>query len=365
MARQHPIILITFFLLSISVSGCFKAIGDSLGEGFLSELNEEELQKILDKSSRTVIRSSMDEFLRDSIQREFRAGLDVILAQTKDTMNQISLLLVENFMGKYTEEWLNARTQQLSDKMLEAIQKAKGELMNEDIENYLRRLSRNVIRAELNGLVSDLLRNLTSEESLAQLRVVREALVIELDTLIREAFISAVGNYNTQLNPIVDSLRQQADDVIVEADTAGRGIIRNIIWGIVGLILLTLAAILAYSIIWQRRYKSMLAIITKNIDAINPQESYDQLTNAIRNEMNRQGLEKHLRTILEEQELLEQKEWENKDQQLLRLLSEELARTQQGGQKMGPYTLDSIQERAKALGLEDHLMSVLNRMKQE
>ena len=81
--------------------------------------------------------------------------------------------------------------------------------------------------------------------------------------------------------------------------------------------------------------------------------------------MNRQGLEKHLRTILEEQELLEQKEWENKDQQLLRLLSEELARTQQGGQKMGPYTLDSIQERAKALGLEDHLMSVLNRMKQE
>ena len=49
MARQHPIILIAFFLLSISVSGCFKAIGDSLGEGFLSELNEEELQKILDK----------------------------------------------------------------------------------------------------------------------------------------------------------------------------------------------------------------------------------------------------------------------------------------------------------------------------
>jgi predicted Zn-dependent protease with MMP-like domain len=365
MARQQPIILITFIFLSLFTSGCFKAIGDSLGAGFLSELNEDELQKILDKSSRTVIQSSMDEFLKDSIQQEFRASMDKVLAQTGDSINQISLQVVENFMGKYTEEWLEARTQQLSGQLTKALQDAKGELLNEDIENYMRNLSRNVIRAELNGLVTDLVTNLTSERTLARLSPLREALAVELDTLIQAAFRSAVSNYDREVNPRVDSLRNQANTVMVDADKTSRGIIKNLIWGVVGLILFVLAAFLAYSIIWQRRYKSMLAIITKNIDKINQQESYDQLTHAIRSEMSQQGLEKHLRTLLEEQELLEQEEWKDKDRQLLRLLSAELAKSQDSVDQMGPHTLESIRERAKALGLEDHLESVLSRISQE
>ena len=226
MARSLPIFVITI-LLSFSLSSCFKAIGDSLGAGFLSELNEDQLQDILDKSSRTVIQSSMDEFLRDSIQREFRAGLGVILAQTGDSLNQISLQLVENFMGKYTEEWLDSRTKQLSDQMVEAIRKAKGELMNEDIEKYLQNLSKNVIRREINGLVNDLLTNLTSEESLAKLRVTRSALALELDTLIRDAVLSAVSSYDQQLKPRVDSLDLQARDVLDEGKDTSSSIIRR------------------------------------------------------------------------------------------------------------------------------------------
>lgn len=365
MARSIPTLFFVVTLFSFTFSSCFKAIGDSLGAGFLSELNEEELQEILDKSSRTVIQSSMDEFLKDSIQREFRAGLGVILAQTGDSLNQISLQVVENFMGKYTEDWLNARSKQLTDQMVGAIQKAKGELMNEDIENYLRNLSKNVIRRELNGLVSDLLTNLTSEESLAKLRITRSALTLELDTLIRDAVLSAVSNYDQQLKPRVDSLDSQTRQVLDEGKDTSNSIIRRLIWGVGGLILFILLAFLTYSVIWQRRYKSMVSIITKNIDAINPQETYDQLTKAIRAEMSQKGLEKHLRTVLEEQELIEQKEWENKDQQLLKLLSEELAKNEDGTKSIGPQTMESIKERARSLGLEDHLNSVFNRMKQK
>lgn len=351
--------------LLLGISGCFRSIGENLTKGVTSQLDS----TYLENTSAALARGALQELLKAETQEQIRQQLDSLLQMTGDTLDQLSQRLTANFLGEYTEEWIDARTDQLIGKIDSSLQLIKGQLLNEDLEIYLQHLSRDILSVELKRLSTDLLDDLMGAPMTNRLATLRPAISQELDSIIQAAILSVALNSSQQLLPLLDSLSLSTGGVIKQAEDTSKGLIRYLLIGLVGVILV---AIIIWQLVWNKRYQSMLEVVTKNINQVPSQKVYDQLTDSISKDMESRGLESHLRQqVLSKIELLDQPEWKDKDAQILQLikntLKEEMpAEEDEMTRSVGPRGVESdfaarLKEKAREVGLEDHLNSVLNR----
>lgn len=351
--------------LLLGTSGCFRSIGENLTKGVTSQLDS----TYLENTSAALARGALQELLKEETQQQIRQQLDSLLQMTGDTLDQLSQRLTANFLGEYTEEWIDARTNQLIGKIDSSLQLIKGQLLNEDLENYLQHLSRDILSVELKRLSTDLLDDLMGAPMTNRLAAIRPAISQELDSIIQAAILSVALNSSQRLLPLLDSLSLTTGGVIQQAEDTSKGLIRYLL---IGLVVVILVGIIIWQLVWNNRYQSMLEVVTKNINQVPSQKIYDQLTDSIHKDMESRGLESHLRQqVLSKIELLDQPEWKDKDAQVLQLikntLKEEMpAEEEEMTRSVGPRGRESdfaarLKEKAREVGLEDHLDSMLDR----
>ena len=375
-------------LLLIGTSGCFRAIGENLTEGVTTTLDS----TYLANSSSVMAKAALAALLSDSTQQELRRQLDSLLSMTGDTLDEVSKRLTENFIGQYTAAWINARTDQLIGKLDSSLVLFKGRLLDEDLEQYLQHLSRDILSIELQQLTNDLLDNLTGEAMEQRLGQLQPVLSQQLDSVIQQAIMALAVNANQHLLPLLDSLSISGSGVLAEAENTSKGLIRYLIFGLI--VLGILLVLLWYFLIrnrqelyqkqqalveetqWKERFQNMAAIIAKNIDDLSSQKTYDELTHSIKKDMESQGLETDFRQkVLEKVRLLEQPEWKDKDAQILQLIKNLLQEKSAdeslhvpaadlrglGPRRSEPDFAAQLRDRAREVGLEEHLDSLLKR----
>lgn len=371
-------------MLLIGNSGCFRAIGENLTEGVTSELDS----TYLANSSSAIVKGALAELLSDSTQQILRKQLDSLLAMTGDTLDQLSQRLTANVIGEYTEDWIDARTDQLISKLDSTLLLFKGRILDEQLEEYLQHLSRDILSVELQQLTNDLLDNLTGNGMEQRLGAFRPKLSQELDSVIEAAILSLAVNANQHLLPLLDSLSLSGTGVLQQAEDTSKDIIRYLIFGLVilGVIILLLwyflernrreldqkQKALVEETQQKERFQDMTKVIAKNIDGISSQKSYDELTRSIQQDMESKGLETDFRQeVLDKIRLLEQPEWKDKDAQILQLIKNMLTEESDnvpagdlrslGPRRAEPEFATKLRDRAREVGLEDHLDSLLNR----
>ncbi|NRB46399.1 MAG: hypothetical protein HRU41_01920 [Saprospiraceae bacterium] len=379
-----PLLILFCGMFLIGNSGCFRAIGENLTEGVTSELDS----TYLANSSSALVKGALAELLSDSTQQTLRRQLDSLLAMTGDTLDQLSQRLTANLIGTYTEEWIDARTDQLISKLDSTLLLFKGRLLDEQLEEYLQHLSRDILSVELQQLTNDLLDNLTGNQMEQRLGEFRPVLSQELDSVIQAAILTLAINANQHLLPLLDSLSLSGTGVLQQAEDTSKDIIRYLIFGLV--ILGVIILLLWYFLIrnqreldqkqqalveetqQKERFHDMTTVIAKNIDGLTSQKSYDELTRSIQQDMESKGLETDFRQeVLEKIRLLEQPEWKDKDAQILQLIKNMLKEESDnapasdlrslGPRRAEPEFTAKLRDRAREVGLEDHLDSILNR----
>lgn len=380
----YSLIIVVCGLLLVGTSGCFRAIGENLTEGVTSELDS----TFLENSSSALVRGALAELLSDSTQAAIQQRLDSLLSMTGDTLDQVSKRLTANVLGEYTEAWINARTDQLIGKLDSTLVLLKGRLLDQELEKYLQHLSRDILSVELQQLTNDLLDDLTGDRMEQRLSQFRPVLSQELDSVIQTAILAIAINANQHLLPLLDSLSLSGTGVLQQAEDTSKDIIRYLI---LGLVLLGLAIILLWYFLfrkrqelaqqqkvlqeeklWKERFQGMTEVIAQNIDQLSSQKSYDELTRSIRQDMQNRGLETDFREeVLDKIRLLEQPEWKDKDAQILQLIKNMLKEESGnvpasdlrslGPRRAEPEFTTKLRDRAKEVGLEEHLDSLLNR----
>ena len=354
------IILASLVLLLLFLTKCaaIEKAGQSAGDGLKSSLDTSYTNQL----SRSLIKNVIDELAQESNQAKIEGLLEGVMAQLKDSLNQMSNELRENLIGEQTEGQLEQMVGALSSQIADLLKETKSNLLNEDLEIYLEHMLNEVLKKELMGIVDGLWYELSDEAKInPRIRSLRLVLENHLDSLIQSASKSVSERSDTLLKPILADATDRAESLIDDTQSKTKGIIR---YALIGLAVLLLIGGLIFQLFWKNRYKTMLGIISKNIDEINSQKVYDQLTGSIRESMEQRGLEQVLRNrILEEQGLLEQKEWDDKDQQLLRLFMEEMQGNEESTTRgLGASFVDQVRQRANDLGLGTHLESWLRRM---
>jgi|GEM_PF-2081676 len=380
----YSLVIVACCLLLIGTSSCFRAIGENLTEGVTTELDS----TFLENSSAALVRGALAELLSDSTQVVIRQQLDSLLSMTGDTLDQVSKRLTANVLGEYTEAWINARTDQLIGKLDSTLVLLKGRLLDQELEKYLQHLSRDILSVELQQLTNDLLDDLTGDRMQQRLGQFRPVLSQELDSVIQAAILAIAINANQHLLPLLDSLSSSGTGVLAQAEDTSKDIIRYLI---LGLVLLGLAILLLWYFLfrkrqelaqkqkalqeeklWKERFQGMTEVIAKNIDQLSSQKTYDELTRSIRQDMQNRGLETDFREeVLDKIRLLEQPEWKDKDAQILQLIKNMLKEESDnapasdlrslGPRRAEPEFTAKLRDRAKEVGLEEHLDSLLNR----
>ena len=355
--KSATIASLVLLIILLTKCAAIEKAGQSAGDGIKSSLDTSYTNQL----SRSLIKSVIDEIAQDSNQAKVEEVLEGLMGQLQDSLNRMSNQLRENLIGEDTEAQLDDMVSDLSNQLMELLKEAKSNLLNEELENYLQRILNDVLKKELMGIVDGLWYELSDESKInPRIRSLRLVLENHLDSLIQSASKSVSERSDTLLKPILTDATDRAEDLIDDTQAKTKGIIR---YALIGLAVLLLVGGLIFQLFWKNRYKTMLGIISKNIDEINSQKVYDQLTGSIRESMEQRGLEQVLRNrILEEQGLLEQKEWDDKDQQLLRLFMEEMQdEDAPTSRNIGSSFVDKVRQKAIDLGLSDHLESWLRR----
>ncbi len=302
----------------------------------------------------------IDELSSEESQTKIRSAVDSILAQLGDTLDVYSRQVMENLIGDITAGRVNALMDSLTLKAYVLIRDSKRELLDESLENYLEHLLNEVLRSELQGVIDGVWYELSAPERVnPRIIELRRILEAHIDSLAQSASVSIGSRSDSLLRPVLDEAGARAEVLLDDTQKRTKGVIR---YAIIGLIVLVVIGGLVYQLIWKNRYKSMLKVITKNIDEINSQKIYDDLTESIKKDMSNRNLEKHLRKeILEKEGLTEQPECEDKDRQVLRLMMEVIGSDTETRSLSSKSPKEVLRQKAEEIGLRDHLDSLLKR----
>lgn len=346
MVSSHFTRAISHLLLALlfagAVSSCnvFPRIKNTLRDSLSQGIIEARIDSLLKASADSVLNVVMKGERFQVLRRE----LDGALRQTSDTLYATADSVLNLTMRSFTRKWLP----QINDSLQVMLTEAKNQLTDDQIKNYITGLVGRDLPLALNRLIDQLSNKLHSPEFKSDLADLRVFLDRQLDTLARNATRGAVSVMSDSLLPKIDHL---LDKLIQERDRTQKGV-NNIIWIIlIGIVVILLIAFLIRSIYSNYQYKKMLKLITNEVDKIPSQAVYDKLTKNVSEKMKAEGLEKVLRKdILEDQGLIDQPEWEEKDGAVLKVLTEEWK---------GLNLSDAqLLEKLKKHGLEAHFESV-------
>jgi len=362
MTRFYPLF---FGIFIIFICACnITKTGKKLGSGLRKGIEGVELDTtMIANTSQAAVRAALEEALRKEVGLEIQARLDPILGQLIDSLNVASLGFTANLRSDETAEWLQKQTDALSRQLLTMATGLREELIGEETKRLAQTFIREAVVSELDAFFSTLISNLTTDDNLENLTVFRTRLSAETDALIASALLKAseefernfdskIKDYIEEVKTVTGDTGQKVDVVVDNTARNARNLLALIFGGLGGLLLLYGAIRYYLSMV---KYKDMIKILTDNIDKIGSQAEYDRLVGNIRKNMNIKGLNHDLEAILREQNLDEQPEWDDKDQQVLRLISKYLK------EKKGIEDVAILEAEARELGLDDHLESVINR----
>ncbi|MDB5262860.1 MAG: hypothetical protein JWQ14_2141 [Adhaeribacter sp.] len=334
---MRPYYLVYFILVSaLFLNGCAQKLGARFTAGVKKELNKD----YLDSTARTLTRGVLSTVLNDSIQSRLRAQLDSVGRQLDKQAVATSVHLRDSLLSAYTQLWLEKIIKNSTADL-----NAKGISFLDNIRGERTRLFVAALRDEL-----------LNDQTLQRAGIFRDELLgkathVLLDSLAQQV---ASGLINNQLKPntnkIINDLNRQAQARIKEVTRLAY------LAGGVALFI----GIVAFLIFRQaRKHKETLKIITKQIDKIPDQVTYDKLVGSIRQEAETKGLEPHLQNILKEEKLYQQPQWQEKDYQALQFITHYLQSIENN--EKGQEILQDLTAESKKVNLEAHLNSLLKR----
>jgi len=339
-------------------------IGENLGGGLRQGIEDFRLDTAhIADVSEAAVRAAVEEALRAEIGNRVQAQLDPILGQFMDSLNITTNMIRENLVGEASQIWLQTQVDMLSQKLQLTAVGLREELVGEASKQNIQALVREALTDELNAFLSNWMSQVNSPQNQENLTLFRARLSTETDALIASAIGAASLEFERSFDPkikaYIDSIKTVTGDTeikvgsVVDSTTRSARNLLGVLFGGVGGLLLLGGFIRYY--ISTRKYKDMIKVLTNNIDKIGSQTEYDRLVGNIRKTMDVKGLNEDLAQILKEQNLDEQPEWDDKDKQVLRLISKHLK------EKKAIEDVATLEAEARNLGLDDHLESVINR----
>lgn len=344
--RMFPARLLTcgfvaLLLLSV-LPGCNvfpkakNTLRDALSEGIIQARVDSLLKASADSVLNVVLKTERFQLLR----REW----GTLLGQTTDSLYHATDTVLNTMVRDFTASWL----QQADAGVQKMLSNAKTNLTDDQLKQYVTELISRDLALALNQLIDQLAYKIRSpgfKSSIADLRVFLD---LQIDTLSRSATRGAIAVLSDSLLPKLNLL---LDKVVEERDKTQKGV-TSIVWVILfGAAAILLVGFLVRALYIKLKYQKMLKVITTEVDKIDSQAVYDRLVHNVSEKMKAEGLEKILRKdILDQQGLINQPEWKEKDTQVLRVLVEEL--------KDSKLPETQIKEKLKESGLEEHFESV-------
>jgi len=335
-------------LLLVNYSCNTAKIGENLGGGLRQGIEGFRLDTAhIADVSEVAVRAAVEEALRAEIGNRVQVQLDPILGQFMDSLNITTNMIRDN----------------LGRKLQLTAAGFREELTGEATKENLQTLVREALADELNAFLSNWMSQLNSPQNHENLTLFRERLSTETDALLTSAIGAASVEFERTFDPrikaYIDSVKTVTGDTEIKVGSVVDNTTRNarnllgVLFGGLGSLLLLGGFVRYY--LSTRKYKDMIKVLTNNIDKIGNQTEYDKLVGNIRKTMDVKGLNKELERILKEQDLDEQPEWDDKDKQVLRLISKHLK------EKKAIEDVATLEAEARDLGLDDHLESVINR----
>lgn len=329
-------------LLLSTLSNCnvFPKAKNSLRDALSEGIQQARIDSLLQASADSVLNVVLKSERFGQLRREWGA----VLQQTSDSIYSTTDTVLNSMVRDFTTDWL----QQADQGVQKMLANAKTSLTDDQLKNYITELVSKDLALALSQLIDQLSSKLRSPEFKNNLADLRLFLDRQLDTLSRSATRGAIAVLSDSLLPRIDLL---LDKVVEERDKTQRGV-TSIVWVIlVGGVAVLLIGFLMRALYIKLRYQKMLKLITTEVDKIDSQAVYDRLVHNVSEKMKAEGLEKILRKdILDEQGLINQPEWKDKDSQVLRVLVEEMKQSDQPEAQ--------IKEKMKQSGLEEHFESV-------
>ncbi len=312
------------------------SLRDALSEGIIQARVDSLLKASADSVLTEVLKTERFQLLR----REWGA----VLSQTADSIYLATDTVLNGMVRDYTDKWL----QQVDVGVQKMLTNAKTSLTDDQLKNYITTLVSRDLATALNQLIDQLLYKIRSPEFKNSIADLRLFLDLQMDTLSRSATRGAVSVLNDSLLPKINLL---LDKIVEERDRTQRGV-NSTVWIIlIGIAAILLLGFLARTLYLKFQYQKMLKVITTEVDKIDSQAVYDQLVRSVSEKMKAEGLEKMLRKdILDEEGLINQPEWQDKNAQVLRVLVEEV--------KKSKLPEAEIKEKLQEKGLEEHFESV-------
>ena len=317
--------------------------------------------------AQTAVHDAMAELTQDSnfllLRSQLNTLLDSLLLNAKGDVNSILGEIPDSLIGNKTDSLIKARMETISQQLLSTVDSLKNELTDEQLGNYLKKLLKEQLQNDLRSLIDFLRAEIASDKTSEAIAQLRRNMQGQVDSLFALALIGVADKADSVLFPRIYALLDRTEKLTEDIKDDSMDILDYLIWGGAGLLVFgTLLYFWRQSVKRKKeakmneeeylRHKEMVSILTRNIDKIESQQEYDKLTKKIRREMTATGLEPKLKKILEEEALLNQPKWEQKDHAVLQLLVREI-------QSADAEQRERILEQAKGLGLFDHLMSRL------
>lgn len=275
-----------FLLLALLCFSCsaFDNVGRNAGAGTLEELVAKRDSFAL--LTGALARSARDTLLAPETTRRLAFVLDSLLTTVNGQTRLMVTGLRDTLAGAYTREWLLDLERNFLLELNRSASGLRSDLLGDRTRAMLARL-----RGELIGPAA------ASEIVALRNQVLDSTLQLYMDSLAYRTMAAIGRSYKDNLQPVLDEqLNSQKSwlerNVSIVLWTAG-GIIAG---------LLVLAG---FIFMRNRRNRKTLELVTHQIHNIPNREAYDELTHRIRDKSQEKGLEPHLRTVLEEQGILD------------------------------------------------------------
>lgn len=306
---KHCVVVI--FLACLVVAGCQSAgfkTGFGLSTGAARGLEESELDEFAHDLGENVGKGAKEGLLSDDTKRRLGEQADAVLTKLNERLPETAGAVRDELLGEPTRRQVRQLQSQLEDTLAQ-------------LEETSGRLREQLLGEHTQARVAALRDTLLGNESLEWVRDARDALLgDEFARQTRAAgreLVEGIGEgYDTALGPKLEDTISKINGILLEAkDTVDEwaiGFVVALLGGVGSAIHLVRKAGL---------HKKTLQILTAEINKIPSPREYDKLVSRIRQESARSGLRGHLTGILQEQGLIDQPEWQDRNRKLVEVLA--------------------------------------------
>ncbi len=288
--RRHTVyLLVPLVLVCTSSCALFKKAAQQAAEGFA------------DRSAELAAAGGeVAQAVRDTVAGDKASVLiQKLLEDAGVTLNEQAQNLRDSLLDESTASRVRAlRDDVLGSETQELMGKLREELIGKETEIAMARIRNELLGAQTRLLLRELEGDVFGDAFSTHAKQLRDDLFgpateDAINTLVREAVRTLREGYEKELLPVVrregDFLARHAKKIVVSAGA------------VIGLIVLGCVWLLLRF----KRQRRVLEVVTSQIHRIPQKESYDELTDRIKNAALQAGLETNLRSFLGERGMLE------------------------------------------------------------